>query len=222
MRQSQSLIPLTLVCFLLGILVVVQMRSTSRAATLVAPGSADQTQVMASLVERNAALRSEIAELEAQLARLGPPGSLASREAVAAELARLWVINGNVEVSGPGVQVVVAGQINVLDLQDLVNEVRNAGAEAIALNGQRISLRSVVTSQGDQVILEGTRLTPPYVLDALGNADTIEKALLRRGGLVGLLEYTYPGLKITVLRHSILSLPPYRGQQGFTFAQPGP
>ena len=73
----------------------------------------------------------------------------------------------------------VSGQINPLDMQDLINELRNAGVEAIALDGYRIIVRSVVAREGTDLSLDGNRLLPPYRLQAIGQPDTIEKALLR-------------------------------------------
>lgn len=222
MRRSPSIIPLTLVCFLLGVLIVVQLRSASRASVLFAPGVADQAQVMSSLVERNAGLRSEVSELEAQLAKLEASGSQANRDAMNAEMMRLWVVNGASEVTGPGVQVSISGQINSLDMQDMINELRNAGAESIAVNGQRVVVRSVVTRDGNNLLLDGALLRAPYQIEAIGQPDTIEKALLRRGGLVSLLEYTYSGVKIAVTRVDRVSIPAYQDRLNFKYAQPVP
>ena len=102
------------------------------------------------------------------------------------------------------------------------NELRNAGVEAIALDGYRIIVRSVVAREGTDLSIDGNRLLPPYRLQAIGQPDTIEKALLRRGGLVSLLEYAYPGLKITVTKSDSLTLPAHLPPVEFKFAQPVP
>jgi uncharacterized protein YlxW (UPF0749 family) len=219
MSRPGSILHLTFVFFVLGVLIVVQLRTTSRAATTSLTPS-DQTRVLANLVESNAALRDEIVELEATLARLNPADRAASDAALAAELARLLVISGRVEVSGPGVRLEISGQINPLDMQDLINELRNAGAEAIAVDRHRVIVRSVVSRNGPDLSIDGWRLTPPYVIEAIGQPDTMQTALLRRGGLVGLLEYAYPGLKITIEKRDNLILPAYSGHDEPKLAAP--
>jgi uncharacterized protein YlxW (UPF0749 family) len=218
MSHSPKTRPLTLVAFILGLLVVVQLRSTSHAANL-ALTTSDQARVLSSLVDSNAGLRQEISQLQDQLARLNPADRQESNQALVTELKRLMVMNGSAPVSGPGVRVTVSGQINPLDMQDMLNELRNSGAEAMALDGMRITVRSVVARDANELVLDGQVLSPPYTLEAIGQADTIETALLRKGGLVGLLEYAYPGLKIVVTKADELSLPAYSNTTAFKFAQ---
>lgn len=218
MNYSPKTRPLTLVAFILGLLVVVQLRSTSRAANL-ALTTSDQARVLSSLVDSNAGLRQEISQLQDQLARLNPADRQESNQALVAELKRLMVMSGSAPVSGPGVRVTVSGQINPLDMQDLLNELRNSGAEAMAFDGVRITVRSVVARDANELVLDGQVLMPPYTLEAIGQPDTIETALLRKGGLVGLLEYAYPGLKIVVTKADELSLPAYSNMTAFKFAQ---
>ncbi len=218
MKRAPSGLEIVLVCFVLGLLVVLQLRSTSRAATI-ASSSSDQARVLATLVEANAGLRDEIAELEAQLALLNQANGEESNAALIAEINRLVVVSGSLPVGGPGVRVEVSAPINPLDMQDLINELRNAGAEAIDLNGRRIVVRSVVAREGVDLALDGVRLSAPYTLQAIGDPETLHKALLRHGGLVSLLEYSYPGLKITVSKAEGLALPARPVVQFFKFAQ---
>ena len=219
MKRSDPAVYLTGICFLLGVLIVAQLRSTSRAAS-VKLAADDQARVLTTLVDSNSGLRDEIASIEGQLARLNPADSAERNAALALELDRLLVVSGRAAVSGPGVRVDISGQVNPLDMQDLINELRNAGAEAIAINDRRVVVRSVVARDGNNLALGGEILTVPYVLKAIGQPDTMDKALLRRGGLVALLEYAYPGLTITVTKVDSLSLPAYAGAEQFKFSQP--
>ena len=114
------------------------------------------------------------------------------------ELNRLRAVNGLVEVAGPGVEMNIDGSVTALDLQDLVNEARNAGAEALALNGHRLVARSVLVGSEGAIVLDGLRLTSPYRLQAVGAAESLERALTRKGGLLALLQYAYPDAMITV------------------------
>ena len=219
MKQSLSAVQLAVVCFVLGVLIVVQLRSTSRAAS-VSINTGDQARVLTTLLESNAGLRNEIAALEQQVSSLSPANQEQSNAALMSELGRLMVVNGGAPASGPGVRVEVSAPVNPLDMQDLINELRNAGAEAMAINGQRIIVRSVVARGGTDLVLGDQVLTPPYVLEAIGHADNMETALLRRGGLVGLLEYAYPGLEITVTQTENLSLAAHKRQEALKLARP--
>lgn len=222
MKRAQVGFEIALVCFVLGLLIVLQLRSTSRAASITSASTSDQARVLAALVDANDGLRDEIDELEAQLALLNQADQEEHGTALVAELNRLIVVTGSLPVGGPGVRVGVSGQINPLDMQDLINELRNAGAEAIDLNGRRVVSRSVVTRDGADLALDGTRLIAPYTLQAIGNGETLAKALGRRGGLISLLEFAYPGLTITVSQADALSLPARPVVQFFKFAQAVP
>lgn len=219
MKRSDPVVYLTGICFMLGVLIVAQLRSTSHTAS-VQLATDDQARVLTTLVDSNSGLRAEIADIEAQLARLNPADSAERSAALALELERMLVVSGRAAVSGPGVRVDISGQVNPLDMQDLINELRNAGAEAVAVDTQRVIVRSVVAREGDNLTLDGAILTAPYVLEAIGQPDTIDKALLRRGGLVGLLEYAYPGLTITVTKVDSVSLPAYEGAEELKLSQP--
>jgi uncharacterized protein YlxW (UPF0749 family) len=219
MKRLRPVLQVSLVTFVLGVLIAVQLSSTGRTTSAML-NSSDEARVLAMLVQSNAGLRNEISGLEAQLARLAPSNSEERIAALQAELSRLLVISGDAETGGPGVRVDVSGQINPLDMQDLINELRNAGAEAIALNGQRITMRSVVTREAGELVLNGVRLYAPYILEAISQPDTIEKALLRPGGMVSLLEYAYPGLSVTVSKADGLVLPARTARPEFRFAQP--
>ena len=93
--------------------------------------------MVADLVESNARLREEISALSDQLDELqAVEGGGALLQSLVDEVNYLRIVNGQVAVSGPGIEVVIEGDISVLDLHDLINELRNAGAEALALNGE--------------------------------------------------------------------------------------
>ena len=85
-------------------------------------------------------------------------------------------------VSGPGVEVVVdnapksAGSRGVVqdrDLQQLVNGLWQVGAEAISINGQRITSLTAIRTAGAAITVNYQSLTPPYVVDAIGNPATM-------------------------------------------------
>ena len=219
-RSAQS--SLTIVCFILGLLLVAQFRTQRMtASSLISASSADQLVIISSLVENNARLREEMETLEEQLNEYQQVTKRAVLETLVEELNKVRIINGLVEVSGAGVEVSLDGPIGVLDLQDLINELRNAGAEALAINGERLILYSVIaTTEDGGMIVNGVALSRPYVLQAIGDPETMETALLRNGGLLATLERNYDGLAVSVIKRERMILPVYRGNIEFAYASP--
>jgi uncharacterized protein YlxW (UPF0749 family) len=194
-------------------------RITSRA--LLTTSSAEQLAIISSLVENNARLREEMEALEEQLSEYQQATGRAVLGPLVEELNKVKIINGLVEVSGPGVEVSIDGPIGVLDVQDLINELRNVGAEALTINGERLTLYSVVASTEDGAItVNATQFSRPYILQAVGQPETMETALLRRGGLIATLERNYEGLAVSLIRREKMVLPVYKGAIEFVYASP--
>jgi uncharacterized protein YlxW (UPF0749 family) len=142
-------------------------------------------------------------------------------EELVAELNRVRVVSGKVEVSGPGIALLIDGPLSALDLQDVINELRNAGAEAIALNHHRLVVHSVLAVDAHgSITIDGQPLARPYLFQAIGDADTIETALLRPGGLISLFRRTYPNLVVQSTQYPRLVLGIYRPPVAFQYAQP--
>ncbi|MGA9349542.1 MAG: DUF881 domain-containing protein [Anaerolineae bacterium] len=213
---------LTILCFVLGLLLMAQFRTqrmTSRA--LLSASTADQLAIISSLVENNARLREEMEALEEQLSEYQQATGRAVLGPLVEELNKVKIINGLVEVSGSGVEVSIDGPIGVLDVQDLINELRNVGAEALTINGERLTLYSVVAStEAGAITVNATQLSRPYILQAIGQPETMETALLRRGGLIATLERNYEGLAVSLIRREKMVLPVYKGAIEFVYASP--
>ncbi len=222
MKSRSAQLLLTILCFILGLLLVAQFRTQQMTDdSILLTSSADQLVIISSLVENNARLREEMEVLEEQLSEYQQATRRTVLESLVEELNKVRVINGLAEVSGAGVEASLDGPIGVLDLQDLINELRNAGAEALAINGERLILYSVITSTEDGVItINGTQLSRPYVLQAIGQSETMEAALLRSGGLMAALERNYEGLAVSVIKRERMVLPVYKGTIEFVYASP--
>jgi uncharacterized protein YlxW (UPF0749 family) len=222
MKGRSAQLSLTIVCFILGLLLVAQFRTQRITSNSLLPAlSGDQLMIISSLVENNAYLREEMEALEEQLSEYQQGAGRAVLEALVEELNKARIINGLVEVSGPGVEVTIDGPIGVLDIQDLINELRNAGTEALTVNGERLTLYSILTSTEDGVMsVNGAQLSRPYVLQAIGHPKTMETALLRSGGLIAALERNYEGLSVSVVEREGMVLPVYKGAIEFVYSSP--
>ena len=68
------------------------------------------------------------------------------------------------------------------DLISIVNELKNAGAEAISINDQRIVISTSITCEGNVISVNGAKVGSPFVIKAIGHASYMESALTRPGG----------------------------------------
>ena len=137
MRSNAGVIAVTVVALFLGVLAVTQIQAQevySRSLQLETPASL--TTLIANLSERNNAIREESLDLRhradtARDAIANGKGSLVEAER---QLSQLSVFAGMSAVTGGGITVRIDGAFDERALSDLVNELRNAGAEAIAVN----------------------------------------------------------------------------------------
>ena len=102
------------------------------------------------------------------------------------EVQTLGVLAGTVPASGPGIQVTVEdpkGQLSLNHLLDGIEELRNAGVEAIEINDRvRVIAQTSFEEDPEGVRVDGVVLKPPYVIDAIGSADTLAGALQFQDG----------------------------------------
>jgi uncharacterized protein YlxW (UPF0749 family) len=209
MRAAPNSISVALVTVVLGLLLVIQFRAQTSGNPLDALTATELTDLVANLNTRNDQLRTEIASTRDQLATLTAARARGdtSLGQLQTDLARIRAWAGIVPVTGPGIQVTVAGQIPGTGVQDLLNELRNAGAESYAIDGVRIVSGSVVAGPPGAISIEDTPLDDPFEVDAIGNAATLTGSLTRAGGIVARLKATFPGVQITVTPVDRLELP---------------
>jgi uncharacterized protein YlxW (UPF0749 family) len=149
----------------------------------------------AALIRQIESGRAEVADLQKQIRTLTDAGlaadntnaTLAEQSAdLTARLRRLEVQTGYVPVHGPGVRIKAASAPNAVpndeirdeDLALLVDGLWTAGAEAIAINDQRIVALGGIRNTNRAIHVNGRPLTPPYVIEAIGNSGTLQARLL--------------------------------------------
>lgn len=211
---------MTVLTLVLGVMIVAQFRAGGRVRAAASTRD-EQVLLLSEVADANLGLRTEIEALRAQEEASAGSEGVVGLEQLVAELNRIKVFNGMVEVSGPGVELVLDGPLNALDLQDAINELRNAGAEAASLNGHRLVVNStVIVNDKGAIVLDGQVIRRPYRFLAVGDPETLRTAVLRSGGLVELLRRSYPSLGVDTVEHSRVVLGVHRPALGFQFAQP--
>ncbi len=173
---------------------------------------------------RTSNLQSEIQDLRDAVLRSTDRG-----QALDQHLQRLGVVTGTAPVTGSGVQVTVddaadsasGGKVLDVDLQVLVNGLWAVGAEAISINGHRLTTLTAIRVAGEAITVNYSPLTPPYVIDAIGNPDTMPADFLDTpaGQTWQELQANY-GLQFSMVPADSLDLPG-RTDVTLDFAQPG-
>lgn len=209
MHRRRSQLTIASVVFILGLLVVVQLRSQAGGQGLAQLSSQDLTVLVANLNARNDQLRREVSSLERELATLVTNRSRGdvSIDEISADLGRVRAYAGLDPVAGPGVTISVSGPIDGPGVEELINELRNAGAEAIAAGKIRVVTGVVVTGAPGDVRVDGTPLADGFELEAIGAPDKLTGSLTRSGGVIAQLAATLPDVTVTVTPVDRLELP---------------
>lgn len=212
LRARRNQLSLAIVAMLLGLLFVIQLRAQSSGSVLDTLSAQDLTVLVANLNTRNDQLRAEVASTQTQLDALVAAqarGDTSFNE-LRSDLVRVEGWAGLLPVDGQGIQIGVAGPLPGAAADDLLNELRNAGTEALAVGGVRVVPGSVIAGSPGALSIEDTFLADPFEVDAIGNSATLTGSLTRAGGIVAQLKATYPAVEITVTPVARLVLPATR------------
>jgi uncharacterized protein YlxW (UPF0749 family) len=200
MSARLSQLTIAAVTFVLGLLVIVQLQTQASSAAFAGLSSQDLTVLVANLNDRNDQLRREVATLEQNLAVLTQNAERgdASIDELRTDLGRIRLYAGLEAATGAGVVLTIHGPIDGPGVEDLANELRNAGAEAIAVESVRVVPGVVVTGNAGSARVGEEALQDPFVLLALGSPDKLTGSLTRSGGIIAQLWATQPDVVVEV------------------------
>ena len=188
-------------CLLLGVAIATQVRQTESGDSLETARPADLLVLLDSLQQREAALNTEVTDLQRTLTQLQASGSSdqAAIESARARLAALSILIGTVPATGPGVTLTIedpAQGVAAETMLDVINELRAAGAEAMEVrgrnDGEQISVRVgvdtwVVGTRG-ALTVDSMALNPAYSVLAIGDPPTLAAAMNIPGGAMDSIE----------------------------------
>jgi uncharacterized protein YlxW (UPF0749 family) len=173
---------------LLGFAIAVQVHANSSSDSLSGLREDDLIGILDNQNDRADRLRAQITDLQDSLRRLQDSGdrSAAARQQAQQEAQALGVLLGTLPATGPGVTVDVTdpdAKLSGEDLLDVVEELRGAGAEAIQFGSVRVSTSTAFGGGSGSVAVDGTPLTAPYRITAIGEPKTLDTALNIPGGV---------------------------------------
>ncbi len=186
-RNTRRQILAGIICAALGFALAGTVQSNGNEGVLASAHESDLVQILDDLTQRRARLADETRALTSARDEL-LSGSAEQVIAQTRDRVRvLSVLAGNVPVYGPGLEVRLQDPEGVLDasvMLDLVEELRDAGAEALAINGRRIVVNTWFADGRERgIIVSGAVVRAPYVITAIGDGETMATALRIPGGV---------------------------------------
>jgi uncharacterized protein YlxW (UPF0749 family) len=189
-RFSRAQAVLGVLLAIVGFLAIVQIRSEEAASGDFADARReDLLQLLDSLDTAATRARGEIEDLEQRRRALA--SSADSRRSAIAEareqVEALGLLAGTLPATGPGVVIRIEDPQRAIGTSTLLNameELRDAGAEAIELNNSvRVVAQSALVDAEGGVEVDGALVRPPYVIEVVGDGQTLRQAILFPGGL---------------------------------------
>jgi uncharacterized protein YlxW (UPF0749 family) len=217
-----------LLCVVLGVAIVTQVRQTESGDSLETARPADLLVLLDSLQQRDAALNTEVADLQGTLSALQSSGSndQAAIDNARARLAALSILIGTVAATGPGVTLTIgdtAPGVSLETMLDVINELRAAGAEAMEIrtgeqSGVRVGVDTWVVGTAGALNVDGTTMAPPYSVLAIGDPPTLAAAMNIPGGAMDSVERV--GGTMTVQQADVVNVTALRQPKPRQYAQP--
>lgn len=229
MQKSKVAIILGVVCMILTIAIIVQIRTIETATITVGTGISDTSglkdEFLKSQDEYNMTYKKlEEAEKKLEEVRNQATQNNENDTNIETEIKENRKLLGLTEVTGPGfiIQLDDNREINsseVLNISDylvhegdltyIVNELFNAGADAVAINDQRITSKTSILCDGNIIRINGQIVSVPITIQAIGYPERMDYALSRPGGYLEILANA--GVQVYVQKAEKITLPKYEG-----------
>ncbi|MHC1722896.1 MAG: DUF881 domain-containing protein [Aminipila sp.] len=238
MKKYSGLIVLGMLALFIGLILSIQLRMTagSDQGGLVPLAKVRGYEAELKMVkDEKENVVQELMDLEARLNSI--EGDKAEEDefinGLVSDLEKYKMSTGVLDVQGPGVLVTIKDPIvtdeyeqdfspimyNYELLLSLVNKLKEAGAEAVSINEQRIMATTEVSMAGSNVNINGTPTAPPYYVKAIGNPETLHDAINIRGGIIETMKVKY-NLIVSTDEKQNLVIPRYTGTIKFKYAKP--
>lgn len=239
MKNIRAQIAIAFICIILGFMISIQFKSVKRNFSLVSKQfqRADELQLeLKKEQEKNENLYKQLLQYEKDLNAYQKEAAQRSdyANALLDQLKRAEILAGLTDVEGQGVIITLNDSklknddsnqvdenyfiIHDEDILMVINELADAGAEAISLNDERLIATSEIRCAGATVSVNNNRHSTPFIIKAIGDPDTLEAALNLRGGVRDILGQW--GIEFNVKKSNKILVPRYNGVINFKYAVP--
>ncbi|MCG8655419.1 DUF881 domain-containing protein [Yimella sp. NH-Cas1] len=221
-RLTKANLLATLLAILLGFGMVTQVQQY-RASGLENLRQEDLVTLLDGVNQQSGKLGTEINRLTRTRDSLrAGGGDAAAIKAAEDRLAALGILAGTVPATGPGIEMRIPDserRIQPNNILDTVQELRDAGAEAIQINDVRVVASTWFgLSMEGQLIVDGKTIAAPYIVRAIGDPHTVSTALAIPGGVLETLRQL--GIPATVQRKTSIAVTALRPASEPGYAQP--
>lgn len=235
-KELKVAIILGIMCFFLTAGIVIQMNTVSKSTTTVGK-TLIENELRDSVLRWKQKYENSYEKLEQKEKELEELRETVSKTdenygGLTAKLNNYNAVLGNTDVIGKGVIITVKDGTGLTlngsfasdyivhdgDLYELVNALKNAGAEAISINDQRIVSRSSITCAGNVVLINGEKVGVPYVIKAIGAPVNLYGAVSIAGGYMDLMLRDGVDVSIKQIDTETIVIPKYDGIYKFEYA----
>ena len=186
-RKNYQKYYLVFLTVFLGLLITWSIRQNDQPEVLTSAREDELVLILDDLVKQTDDLEQELIKQKQVLESLKNGSSDQARAAAQRRLDQLIVLSGTAPVSGSGLQIRITGDlysVSAFTLLDMVQELRDAGAIAIEINGSRVVSNTYFQDAPDGIKISQKTIRSPYVVNAIGDPATLETALKIPGGIV--------------------------------------
>ena len=235
-KNNIAVISIGIVCLLMAFLVTLQIKSVIYNHAVTTEESLRVEDLLLQLNServKNENMSEIITSLKSDLQSFKDEAAENSEysKTIINQLDKAEILAGLVDVEGTGVTITVkdstvkntVGDANAYVIHDsdllmIINELCDAGAEAISINGERVVSTTEIRCAGATVSVNNSRYAQPFIINAIGDPVNLENALLMRGGVYDTLN-TW-GLEINIKKVSNVQIPAYIGSISYKYAKP--
>ena len=230
-NEEKTSLVLGIMCFALTLGIIVQLRTVKNTNTTVSQNY-EENNLRAEVLKYKEKYENKYKELEKAQAELESVREKATQnngelEEAEAQIKQANKINGTTEVKGPGIIITLTDGksipttlnpndliVHYLDILSVVNELKNAGAEAISVNDQRIVNTTGISCSGNIIDINGERVGSPFVIKAIGLPEYLAN-LSRPGGYLEKMKED--GVDVKTEKSNSVTIPKYTGVITFKY-----
>ncbi len=231
-NKKKIALVLGIMCFALTIGICVQVK-TAKNTSLTISQNYEQNNLRAEVLKYKEKYDNLLKETEKVDKELQQEIEKATENNSELEEAKNQINDGNkiiglTEVNGSGVVITVADSdidpntvinpndllVHDIDILKIVNELKNAGAEAISINDQRVILTTSIICGGNIININGERIGSPFEIKAIGSPEALAN-LSRPGGYLSILKES--GIKVSLKKSNNITIPKYSGVLNFKY-----
>lgn len=210
MTRLAAQLSLSLVAVIVGVLLIGQLRSQAPAIELSSLSAQELSDLISTLQTGNTQLSNELTAVRQQVdeyQRLSVAGE-STLTLAREDVVRFSAFAGMTAVEGQGIVMdIEAPLFQPTNVNDLIHELRSAGAEAIAIDEIRITGSSVPVLGTGAIEIDGVPIGNSFRVRAIGSPDGLKAALERPGGILSLLEQSIAA-RFSVDSRDHVTLPP--------------